>query len=161
MREEADDEFPKKCCCNHHLPFPLHVPFLERSSCRNSSHSYSWRIQTVSGNETSDWMTPYTFSVYGTDNVPGEFDRTNKMMVQHFPDPVSSECFINFYLDRPSKVKIELFNSLGELVSVVAQGDFYGGTHQVKLEKGSLPSGAYIYRITAGSLYNSQKLIIE
>ncbi len=123
--------------------------------------TYSWRIQTVSGSETSDWMEPYTFSVYGTGSVPGEYDRNNKMMVKHFPDPVSSECFINFYLDRPGNVKIELFNSLGESVSVIAQGEFFGGVQQVKFEKGSLPSGAYFYRITAGNIYNTQKLIIE
>lgn len=122
---------------------------------------YAWRIQSVAGEETSDWSETYTFTTEGSGGVAERFDRDNTMMVSHFPEPVTDFAFINFYLPKPVNIRIELYNNLGILMQVIAEGEFIGGSHQVKLLRENLPSGAYFYKIKAGNLFSVHKLIFE
>ncbi len=122
---------------------------------------YAWRIQAIAGEETSDWTETYTFSTAGGESVGERFDNENTMMVTHFPEPVTDFAFINFYLPKPENIRIELYNNLGVLMQVIAEGEFIGGSHQVRLLRNNLPSGAYFYKIKAGNLFSVNKLIFD
>jgi hypothetical protein len=122
---------------------------------------YAWRMQAVAGTETSDWGATYTFTTSGINSVGEEFDKENRLLASHFPEPVTNIAFINFNLSKPENIKIELYNNLGMLIQVIAEGSFVGGQHQVRLLRENLPSGAYFYKIKAGNLYTVQKLIME
>jgi hypothetical protein len=46
-------------------------------------------------------------------------------------------------------VKLAVFDMLGREVAVIAQGQFAAGSHTVSLKANSLPSGLYLYRMSA------------
>lgn len=68
----------------------------------------------------------------------------------NYPNPFNPSTNIKFTLPRSAKVTVEVFNVLGEKVLDLINGkEFSEGSHIVPFNAGKLPSGPYIYRITA------------
>ncbi len=63
-----------------------------------------------------------------------------------------------------SKVNIDLFNSLGELVENLAEAEYGIGYHEVNFNAGDLSNGIYYYRISTtgkdGSNFVSTKKMV-
>jgi hypothetical protein len=57
-------------------------------------------------------------------------------------------------------VVLALFNSLGQRVATLVNGDVDAGNHSVKFDGSNLASGVYYYRIQAGNFVQSKKLIL-
>lgn len=76
-------------------------------------------------------------------NIPGSFS-----LSQNFPNPFNPITTISFALKYESYVRLELFNTLGELVSVLADGNYGIGFKSVGFNGTDFPSGVYFYRIT-------------
>ncbi len=76
-------------------------------------------------------------------------DNNDYILFQNYPNPFNPSTTIGFSLNSPSNVKIELFNSLGELVRVIYQGFEDAGTHNIYLsfDNSLLSSGVYFYRL--------------
>lgn len=67
---------------------------------------------------------------------------------QNYPNPFNPLTVINFSLKYDSFVKLELFNTLGEQVSLLANGQFGKGFKSITFNGSEFPSGVYFYRIT-------------
>ncbi|NIR95175.1 MAG: T9SS type A sorting domain-containing protein [Gammaproteobacteria bacterium] len=85
----------------------------------------------------------------GEENLPQYF-----ALSQNYPNPFNPETTIKYQLPKPSKVKLEVFNILGQrvitLVNHLQSADYY--TVQWKgINNGGVKvgSGLYIYRLTA------------
>jgi hypothetical protein len=82
-------------------------------------------------------------------------------LYQNFPNPFNPTTIIKYDLVKPSIVKIEVFNILGQKVSAIVNSELKeAGSHQVIWEGkdskgGLLSSGIYIYRIEARSENNT------
>ncbi len=78
-------------------------------------------------------------------------DSNNFILYQNYPNPFNPSTTIRFTLRDPAKVKIELFNSLGELVRIIYQGNEDAGTHYIFLsfDNSLLSSGVYFYSLMA------------
>jgi hypothetical protein len=57
-------------------------------------------------------------------------------------------------------VRLALYNTLGELVTVLVNGRQSAGYKHVTLEAQGLPSGVYFYRLTAGEFTDTRKLVV-
>jgi flagellar hook assembly protein FlgD len=57
-------------------------------------------------------------------------------------------------------VALTVFNTLGQQVSTLVQGEQDAGYHEVKFDGSSLPSGVYFYRMQAGSYTETKKLLL-
>jgi hypothetical protein len=80
-------------------------------------------------------------------NVPSEYKLSN-----NYPNPFNPSTIIRFSLPFDSKVKIVIYNINGELVKVIADGEFAAGEHETQFNTNSvngLASGIYLYSITA------------
>ena len=71
------------------------------------------------------------------------------------PNPFNPRTAVRFELDRPSDVKLRIYNVEGALVRVLASGRFPEGTHRVVWDgrddrRREVGSGAYFLRLTAG-----------
>ncbi|VAX25752.1 hypothetical protein MNBD_IGNAVI01-1258 [hydrothermal vent metagenome] len=71
---------------------------------------------------------------------------------QNYPNPFNPSTKINFAIPVESKVKIQVFNILGETVSTLIDQVVQAGNHSLEWNAGSLTSGIYLYRITAESV---------
>ena len=80
-------------------------------------------------------------------------------LAQNYPNPFNPSTTIKFGVKEKSKVRIDIFNSIGEKVNSVLNAEREPGNYQVEFNASDLPSGVYIYRIEAGK-YNSIKKMI-
>lgn len=64
-----------------------------------------------------------------------------------YPNPVSNATQIEFYLPEPGPVKLDLINTTGGTVKVLAEKIYPAGWHQQEFNAGTLPGGVYFYRL--------------
>jgi hypothetical protein len=79
---------------------------------------------------------------------------------QNYPNPFNPSTTIRYELPQKSQVTLTLFNTLGQHVGTVVQGEKEAGYHEVKFDAGGLSSGVYFYRMTAGSYVQTRKLLL-
>jgi hypothetical protein len=68
---------------------------------------------------------------------------------QNYPNPFNPETKIRFGLPSESKVKLSVYNILGQLVDLITDQDFTAGYHSLNWNPLNLSSGVYIYKIEA------------
>ena len=89
------------------------------------------------------------------DLLPGEFE-----LMQNYPNPFNPVTKIKYAIPQVSHVRIEIYNVLGQRVRTLVNEEKVPGYYTVDFDAGSLASGFYIYRLQAGSGYNSVKKMI-
>jgi flagellar hook assembly protein FlgD len=57
-------------------------------------------------------------------------------------------------------VTLTVFNTLGQSVSTLVNGEQDAGYHEVQFDGSKLASGVYLYRIQAGSYVETKKLLL-
>jgi aminopeptidase N len=78
---------------------------------------------------------------------------------QNYPNPFNPTTFIKFSLPQASKVNLSVYNSLGELVSVLAHGEYEEGIYEKVFDASSFASGIYIYVLRAENTVLKQKMV--
>ena len=89
------------------------------------------------------------------DIIPLEYS-----LQQNYPNPFNPGTTIKFSVPNQTKLKINLYNVLGELVQTIAEGLYEPGFYQTELNAQNLPSGIYIYRMESGESLQSKKMIL-
>jgi hypothetical protein len=79
---------------------------------------------------------------------------------QNYPNPFNPNTIIKFDLPKSSMVRLSVYDMLGREVSVLLNERREAGTHEVKFHGSNLASGAYLYRLTAGSFVQTRKLLL-
>ena len=80
---------------------------------------------------------------------------------QNYPNPFNPATNIEFQVASPgSRVKLEIFNLLGQKVSTLVDRFMSGGKYSVVFEGENLPSGAYIYRLQSGNGIIYRKMVL-
>jgi hypothetical protein len=80
-----------------------------------------------------------------TDNFPKSFT-----LQQNYPNPFNPTTKIKYTLPKSEKVKIEVFNLVGQKITTLINKQMPAGSHEVEFTAKNLPSGVYFYRIEAG-----------
>ncbi|MCU0645752.1 MAG: T9SS type A sorting domain-containing protein [bacterium] len=80
---------------------------------------------------------------------PGNSPVPDFSLVQNYPNPFNAETRIAFSLPARSKVRLTVYNSLGQIVARLADGFFESGWHSVTWRGGNQSSGIYISRLEA------------
>lgn len=68
---------------------------------------------------------------------------------QNYPNPFNPSTTIEFELPRASHVTLRVFNILGQHIATLVDELRSAGTHTLAWDAGSLPSGVYLYRLSA------------
>ena len=88
-------------------------------------------------------------------NAPVRFE-----LSQNYPNPFNPSTSIRFGLPSRSHVTLTVFNTLGQQVATLVQGEQEAGFHEAVFDASGLASGVYIYRLTAGDFVLSKKLVL-
>lgn len=89
------------------------------------------------------------------DGVPREVT-----LLGAYPNPFNPTTVLRFGLPAAGSVRLELFDVSGRRVRTLVDGVRTPGWHSVRLEADSLPSGAYVYRLTAGGRSVSRPVVL-
>jgi uncharacterized protein (TIGR02145 family) len=92
---------------------------------------------------------------FESSTLPAEY-----LLEQNFPNPFNPATAIRYALPEAGQVRLEVFTAAGQRVAVLAEGERAAGWHSATFEGGSLASGVYIYRLQAGGLVLTRKLLL-
>jgi hypothetical protein len=70
---------------------------------------------------------------------------------QNYPNPFNPSTTIRYRLSGRLRVRLTVYNALGQQSAVLQNGEQDGGDHEVRFDGSNLPSGVYFYRMQAGS----------
>ena len=87
--------------------------------------------------------------------VPKTFDLQNNA-----PNPVRDATTIRYALPEPAPVTLTVYDVRGREVARLYRGERPAGFHDVRLDASDLPSGVYLYRITAGAFTETKRLVV-
>jgi hypothetical protein len=71
------------------------------------------------------------------------------MLNQNYPNPFNPATVLSFDLPRVSRIRLAVYNTLGQSVSVLADEEASAGRHEARWSGAGLPSGVYFCRLTA------------
>jgi hypothetical protein len=86
-------------------------------------------------------------------------------LVGNSPNPFNPMTVISYYLPAGINVKLEVFNLLGQKVSTLLNSYQEAGMHEVEWDGTSdqgeqVVSGVYLYRLSAGSIVQTRKMVL-
>lgn len=79
---------------------------------------------------------------------------------QNYPNPFNPSTTLEFSLNAPQQVRLDVFDMLGRKVATLADGAFTAGKHTASFNASDLPSGIYVYRLQAGTQSFTRKMIL-
>ncbi|HPN38321.1 MAG TPA: T9SS type A sorting domain-containing protein [Melioribacteraceae bacterium] len=80
---------------------------------------------------------------------------------QNYPNPFNPETSIEFYIPKEGKVKIEVFNSIGELVYELTNKNYTEGNYKLNFNAKNISSGVYYYQMTYNNKYSkTNKMVV-
>jgi DNA/RNA endonuclease YhcR with UshA esterase domain len=101
----------------------------------------------------------FTNTVVSVDQNPSGIP-TEYNISQNYPNPFNPATVIQYALPSQSNVKINVYNTLGQLVSKLVDSQVSSGYHQVQFNASNLSSGVYFYSIQAEAIDGSKSFQI-
>jgi hypothetical protein len=81
-------------------------------------------------------------------------------LLQNYPNPFNPSTTIRYALPSRAHVRLCVFNTLGQQVAVLQNGETDAGYHEVKFDGTNFATGVYFYSLQAGSFVQTRKLIL-
>ncbi len=79
---------------------------------------------------------------------------------QNYPNPFNPTTVINYQLNVPGNVKLELFNTAGQKVRSLVNEQKPAGEFEYTLHGNDLASGVYFYKLTHKDVTETRKLVL-
>jgi hypothetical protein len=79
---------------------------------------------------------------------------------QNYPNPFNPETTIEYFLSKPGKTSIEIYNVLGEVIELVDEGLQSMGRHYIIFNGREYPSGVYYYKIKSGDFSEIKSMVL-
>jgi|GEM_PF-261311 len=89
------------------------------------------------------------------EHIPGAFK-----ISQNYPNPFNPVTTIKYELGARLKVNLTVYDIMGRVVTTLVNGEQVAGTKEVVLNASGLASGMYFYRLQAGSVVLTKKLVL-
>ena len=140
------------------------------SSSTPNSHSYTGDetyVGVTNVSNSGDTMT-CNFSISSLDVEDQADDGPlphSYSLKQNYPNPFNPETKIEYNLKEDGRVKLEVFNILGQKIFTLVNRHEQKGNHVVTWngtdqEGRSLPSGIYLYQVTTADFQKANKMIL-
>jgi hypothetical protein len=104
----------------------------------------------LAGTDVS-WVT----GVHQAEGVPTRF-----ALSQNYPNPFNPTTNISFTLPSESRVRLEVFSLIGQLLATLIDDWRPAGRYAVTFNGSHLPSGIYFYKLTAGTFVQTKQMTL-
>jgi len=78
----------------------------------------------------------------------------------NYPNPFNPETVIRFEMPEGAYVRLVVYNAMGREVARLVDQPMSAGTYSVTWDASGLPSGTYLYRLTAGPFSQTKAMIL-
>jgi hypothetical protein len=132
----------------------------------NQNNVYSWLDQNVQSESNYlykvrafDWQGNSADSpaliVYTGELIPADFS-----VSQNWPNPFNPTTMLEVALPETGQLKLDVYNTLGQLVSQLANAEYSGGIHQFVFDANGMSSGLYIAIATYDSKRDTIRMLL-
>ncbi|MGH7496547.1 MAG: T9SS type A sorting domain-containing protein, partial [bacterium] len=105
------------------------------------------------------WRRPLSDIITSVENpsadLPAHFN-----LDQNHPNPFNPTTTITYSLNQTGQVVLKVFNVIGEEVVKLVNGIQVAGHHEVKFDATDFPGGVYFYRLQAGGLTETRRMVL-
>jgi hypothetical protein len=116
-----------------------------------SAGSYLYRLKQIDYDGTVEYSDAIEVDV----NVPAEFT-----LNQNYPNPFNPSTTISFSIPVDAHVQLVVYSMTGELVEMLVNEVRGAGNHNISFNASGLASGTYVYRLSAGDVNITKKMIL-
>jgi hypothetical protein len=91
----------------------------------------------------------------GGSSFPAQF-----ALQQNFPNPFNPATTIRYVIPAAGRVRLDVFNVIGQLVATLVDGRQDAGTYRAQFDARGVASGVYFYRLTWEGSVAVQKMVL-
>ena len=84
----------------------------------------------------------------------------NYSLGQNYPNPFNPQTKIRFQLPGSSHVKLEVYDLLGRLIELLAEGNYKAGIYEADWNASNYSSGVYFYKLVTDNLTETKKMVL-
>ena len=100
-----------------------------------------------------------TMLVDVNDQSGGPEAPTSFVLEQNYPNPFNPTTVVSFQLSAASAVRLAVYDLLGREVAVLVNERKEPGTYTVRFDATRFASGVYVYRLTAGGVFQTRRML--
>jgi hypothetical protein len=108
-------------------------------------------VTTLVGDMSSNLVLP----VNSASIIPEGFE-----LYQNYPNPFNPTTIIRYSIPEATKIKLEIYNVLGQKVKTIVNEFKKPGNYEVSLNASNYASGVYFYRIKSSKFNKVKKMIL-
>jgi hypothetical protein len=120
---------------------------------------YAYAATSFGGGSGRVWRRLLTDLVTSVEEERGHIPARTSLD-QNYPNPFNPSTKIVYRVRGRESVKLKVYDVLGREISTLVDEVKAPGSYELTLDASSLPSGVYLYRLTAGSFKETKKLIV-
>jgi hypothetical protein len=118
----------------------------------------AWSAQAKAERDTiNKWLTNGLSGVVAVKELPGIPHQYE--LAQNYPNPFNPTTLINYSIPQKGYVSLKVYNLLGREVATLIAGVQEAGNYSAPFDGTGLASGVYFYRLQAGSVSITKKLV--
>lgn len=140
------------------------IGFLEGNGTTTEAKSYSFINNNVAEGTYKYRLKQIdydgTFKYSKEIEVEVNYSPKEYILYQNYPNPFNSTTIIKYQIPGEGRVRINLYNILGEKIKTLYQGERNKGEYTLVVSSDELSSGAYFYSLGTNSSRTVKKLII-
>jgi hypothetical protein len=97
----------------------------------------------------------YDGVIYVLAKIPQKF-----ALYQNYPNPFNPSTTISYDLPERSRVKLSIYNILGQEVATLVNGEQEPGRYNINFDASGLPSGIYFYTLQTPYFTKTNKMVL-
>ncbi|MDY0081828.1 MAG: T9SS type A sorting domain-containing protein [Ignavibacteriaceae bacterium] len=137
---------------------PYNAPVVAIYNQSGSKSSALLYTGLSTGNYTSNVYFDGEHLVTSVSELPGLARQYS--LEQNYPNPFNPSTAIRFSIPEQTNVSLKIFNSIGQEVASLVNGELAAGNHEVNFNASKLSTGIYFYRIETPAFTSTKKMIL-
>jgi hypothetical protein len=139
---------------------PAASGFLDTLGHMDFDFSYATTYQSYTGGTTGQPLGDLNWFDSSVDVKDYTYSPAEFKLFSNYPNPFNPSTKISYYIPSSSFVTLKVYNSLGQEIAVLINGELQAGLHQTDFTSSGLSSGIYFYKLEAGSFTQTNKMIL-